>query len=62
MPTYLSKDKSVQVSGSGPNGEAVGPIVFKTGSYKTEDALEVGVLDELALLDDSPVSFEQKEE
>jgi hypothetical protein len=62
VPTYKSKDKTVQVSGSGPKGEAVGPISFKTGSYTTKDEAEAYVLDALALLDDSPVAFDQKEE
>ncbi len=62
MPTYKSKDKTVQVSGAGPKGEAVGPISFKTGSYTTKDEMEAGVLDALALLPDSPIGFDPKEE
>jgi hypothetical protein len=62
VPTYKSKDKTVQVSGSGPKGEAVGPISFESGSYTTKDDNEVLVLDALALLDSSPVAFDQKEE
>ena len=61
MPTYKSKDKTVQVSGAGPKGQAIGPISFKTGSYTTKDEAEAYVLDALALLESSPVSFEQKE-
>ena len=61
MPTYKSKDKTVQVSGTCPKGEAIGPISFKTGSYTTKDEAEAEVLDALALLESSPVSFEQKE-
>lgn len=62
MPTYRTRDKSVQISGTGPKGEAVGPISFKNGSYTTKDAAEAGVLDALALLPDSPISFDQSEE
>lgn len=62
MPTYKCKDKTTQVSGAGPNGEAVGPIAFKSGSYTTTDDLEAFVLDALALDGASPVSFDQKEE
>ena len=62
MPTYKSKDKTVRISGAGPKGEAVGPIDFKTGSYTTKDEAEAYVLDALALLADSPVSFDQKED
>lgn len=62
MPTYKSKDKTVTVSGSGPKGEAVGPISFKSGSYTTKDEAEAHVLDNLALDAGSPVSFDQKEE
>lgn len=61
MPKYLSKDKTVVVSGTGPLGEAVGPFTFEKGSYTTKDEAEVSVLDALALLPDSPVSFDQKE-
>ena len=61
MPTYKSRDKSVLVSGTGPKGEAIGPISFKTGSYTTKDEAEASVLDALALLESSPVSFDQKE-
>lgn len=61
MPKYLSKDKSVLISGTGPKGEAVGPISFKDGSYTTKDEAECATLDALALLPDSPISFEQKE-
>jgi hypothetical protein len=61
VPTYKCKDKTTRVSGTGPKGEAVGPISFKTGSYTTQDELEAYVLDALALLDDSPFSFDQKE-
>lgn len=62
MPTYKSRDKTVQVSGAGSKGEAVGPISFKTGSYSTKDENEALVLDALALLDASPISFDQKED
>lgn len=61
MPTYKSKDKTVKVSGAGLKGEAVGPIDFKTGSYTTKNENEAHVLDALALLDSSPISFDQKE-
>jgi hypothetical protein len=61
MPSYRSKDKSVLISGTGPKGEAVGPITFKNGTYSTKDEVECGVLDELALLPDSPISFVQKD-
>jgi len=61
VPTYKSKDKTVKVTGAGPKGEAVGPIDFKTGSYTTKNENEVYVLDALALLDTSPIAFDQKE-
>lgn len=41
---FTCTDKTLQVSGSGPNGEAVGPISFKSGSYTTEDPNELHVL------------------
>ena len=56
---YLCKDKTAIVSGTGPKGEAVGPITFEKGYYSTKDDAEIGVLDALALLPDSPVSFDQ---
>lgn len=62
MPTYKSKDKTVSVTGAGSKGEAVGPISFKSGSYSTKDENEALVLDALALLDDSPIAFDQKED
>jgi hypothetical protein len=62
MPKYRSKDKTVEVSGSGPNGEAIGPISFKTGVYTTTDENEAWVLDHLALDESSPVAFDEKEE
>jgi hypothetical protein len=61
MPKYLSKDKTVRVSGAGPQGQAV-EVSFEKGSYTTKDEAEVSVLDALALLPDSPVSFDQKED
>lgn len=61
MPKYLSKDRSVIVSGSGPGGVAV-EVSFEKGSYTTKDEAEAFVLDALALLPDSPVSFDQKED
>lgn len=62
MPRYLAKDKTVIVSGTGSKGQAVGPITFEKGSYTTKDEAECAVLDALALLPDSPVSFDQKED
>jgi len=62
MPTYICKDKTVSVSGSGPNGEAIGPISFKTGSYSTKDENEAWVLDHLALDATSKVSFDESKE
>lgn len=62
MPKYKSTDKTVEVSGVGPNGDVVGPISFKTGTYATKNEDEAHVLDALALIEDSPVSFDQGEE
>ena len=61
MPKYLSKDKTVVVSGTGSKGEAVGQISFEKGYYSTKDEAEIAVLDDLALLPGSPVSFDQKD-
>jgi hypothetical protein len=62
MPKYRSKDKTAEVSGAGPNGEAIGPISFKTGVYTTDDEHEAFVLDPVALDESTPISFDQKEE
>jgi hypothetical protein len=62
MPKYRSKDKTVEISGAGPNGEAIGPISFKSGTYSTDDELEAFVLDPVAIDETTPISFDQKEE
>jgi len=62
MPKYLSTDKTAEISGAGPNGEAVGPISFKSGSYSTTKEEEAHVLDAVAEDPTTVISFDQKEE
>ena len=58
---YKTRDKTVEVSGATRNGEVVGPVSFKTGSYSTTDPDEIALLDELATTKDNPIGFDPKE-
>ena len=59
---YATKDKTVEVSGGNSNGEVLGPISFKSGSYTTNKPDEIALLDGLATDPDNPIGFDPKEE
>ena len=53
--------KDVEVSGTNPRGETIGPISFKTGHYATRKQDEIALLDELATDPNNPIGFDPKE-
>jgi hypothetical protein len=58
---YKAKNKNVRVGGNNAQGEVVGPISFKNGTYTTTDDDEIALLDACATDPDNPIGFDPKE-